>query len=112
MTEEGRIIYDKGVADGHRAGVQDVVAQDRERLGLVAASLLAQLISIASGDEHDCDPMSIGVAMETKMPRADGRCVECGIVATFKEMGVAEYQRVMENLRDINGDADDDDSDA
>ncbi len=88
---------------GLRDGVIDAVKIDRERLAFASALLIAELIHIAKGGDHECRPESIGVAMETKMPRADGRCCECAIVATLKELGVAEYKQVMDNLRGMNG---------
>ena len=101
---EATKIYDKGLSDGKRIGVRDMVAQDRERLAFASALLLAELLSIARGDDHDCRPESMGAALASGMPRADGRCCECAIVTTLEESGVRKYQQVLENLRGINGD--------
>ena len=56
MNEEAKVIYDAGLADGRRLGVQDKVSQDHARWRAVFGLVMTELHAIVRGEHHTCTP--------------------------------------------------------
>ena len=85
---------------GWKAGIVDAVGQDRERLQLATAMLIAEIASIIRGDDHQCSES--GIALAEDMPHAGQRCYACALIAFTGDASVAEYQRVVANIAAVD----------
>ena len=96
MNEEAKVIYDAGLADGRRLGVQDKVSQDHARWRAVFGLVMTELHAIVRGEHHTCTQTGpLAPTIET-----EGRCLLCHLLACCTDAGVAEFIRVQQNLKD------------
>lgn len=89
--------------EGYQAGIVDTVGQDKARLGLATALVIAEVANIIRGGAHKCSEAGIGMAED--MPHANGRCYSCALVSFVGDASVSEYQRISTNIAAMNDNA-------
>ena len=92
MSRKETLAYNRGRDDG----VQDVVAQDKERWRIATALIVAEVANIIHGGDHQCSES--GIALAVDMPHANGRCYACAVVSFVGDASVAGYQEVVVNI--------------
>ena len=83
---------------GRAAGVRDAVGQDRARLRLAMAILIAEINGILKGSEHECSPAG---ELAADLPDADRLCWACLVIRFSGDAAIADYHQVQRRVADI-----------
>ena len=74
------------------------MGQDRARLRLAMAMLIAEINGILEGSEHECSPAG---ELAADLPDADRLCWACLVIRFSGDAAIADYHQVQRRVADI-----------